>query len=42
MLCDGLFFVRFGIFVVMQFKIIKNQQVILTCFSELFALLFEC
>jgi len=40
MLCNGLFFVRFGIFVAGLIKGILDQWVIGICFSEFFALLF--
>ena len=41
MLCNGLFFVRFGIFVADLIKGILDQWVMETCFSEFFALLFS-
>jgi len=40
MLCNGLFFVRFGIFVAVLIKVFLDQRVIVACFSEFFALLF--
>ena len=41
MLCNGLFFVRFGIFVADLIKGILDQWVMGICFSEFFALLFS-
>ena len=41
MLCNGLFFVRFGIFVADLIKGILDQWVMEICFSEFFALLFS-
>ena len=41
MLCNGLFFVRFGVFVAVLIKILLDQRVIFACFSEFFALLFS-
>jgi len=40
MLCNGLFFVRFGVFVAVLIKVFLDQRVIVACFSEFFALLF--